>query len=331
MLDLRRLRVLRAVHHHGTVTAAAESLHLTPSAVSQQIRQLSRDLGVPLLEPEGRRIRLTSAAHVLLRHADAMTTRWEQALADLAAHAEGETGPLRMCGYPTGVSTLLAPATALLRRTHPAMDVSVAEAESAESFDLLLAGAADLALVVPEPGFPPVDDGRFDQRLLVDDPQDLLVPAGHPLAGRAFVRLADTAHEDWVASHRPDCDHGRMVQVACAAAGFTPRIVHHAADWIAVTALVCSGLGISLVPRLLPLAAEHDVVRVRLSGEVRPARSILTVVRSGADQHPAIRRGMAALHEIARASWDDDAWPGPRPAADAPAATGAGARSGAGR
>ncbi|MFC3994497.1 LysR family transcriptional regulator [Nocardiopsis sediminis] len=298
MLDLRRLRVLRAVHHHGTVTAAAESLHLTPSAVSQQIRQLSRDLGVPLLEPEGRRIRLTSAAHVLLRHADAMTTRWEEAMADLAAHADGETGPLRMCGYPTGVATLLAPATALLRRVHPAMEVSVTEAEKSESFDLLLAEDADLAVVVPDPGVPPVDDGRFEQRRLVDDPQDLLVPAGHPLAGRASVRLAETAHEDWVVPHLSDCDYGRITQVACAAAGFAPRIVHRVTDWIAVSALVSNGLGVSLVPRLLPIAAEHDIARVRLSGDVRPARSILTVIRSGASRHPAVRRGLKALDQV---------------------------------
>lgn len=89
-----RLQMLRMVAHHGTVTAAAQALHYTPSAVSQQLRQLSRELGVELLTPHGRRIRLTSAAWTLLRHADALWAESERARAALAAYADepGEIG-----------------------------------------------------------------------------------------------------------------------------------------------------------------------------------------------------------------------------------------------
>lgn len=79
MIDLRRLHVLRAVSHYGTVTAAARALHFTPSAASQQIRQLARDLDVDLLEPQGRGVRLTPAAESLLAHADAIEARWDEA------------------------------------------------------------------------------------------------------------------------------------------------------------------------------------------------------------------------------------------------------------
>ncbi|GAA1771738.1 LysR family transcriptional regulator [Streptomonospora arabica] len=301
MFDLRRLRVLRAVHHHGTVTGAAEALHLTPSAVSQQIRQLARDLGVTLLEPEGRRVRLTSAAHVLLDHADALSTRWEQAVADLACHAEGEAGPLRLAGYPTGVATLLAPAAGLLRRTHPGLTVSVTEAEAGECFDMLLAGTMDLAVFVPDPTVASAEDSRFDQRLLLEEPHDLLLPADHPLAGRASVSLAETAREDWITPGGA-CSHYRVVQVACAAAGFTPRIVHWATDWSGATALVAHGMGIALVPRLLPIATEHPVVRMALDGRSVPTRSILACLRSGSAEHPAVVRGLAALREVAAAA-----------------------------
>ncbi|CAM5656035.1 LysR family transcriptional regulator OS=Streptomyces tendae OX=1932 GN=GUR47_04055 PE=3 SV=1 [Streptomyces tendae] len=85
MIDLRRLHVLRAVAHYGTVTAAARALHFTPSAASQQIRQLARDLGVDLLEPQGRGVRLTAAAESLLAHADAIEARWDEAEQDLRA------------------------------------------------------------------------------------------------------------------------------------------------------------------------------------------------------------------------------------------------------
>ncbi|QBI55034.1 LysR family transcriptional regulator [Streptomonospora litoralis] len=298
MFDLRRLRVLRAVHHHGTVTGAAEALHLTPSAVSQQIRQLARDLGVTLLEPEGRRVRLTSGAHVLLDHADALSTRWEQAVADLAHHADGETGPLRMAGYPTGVATLLAPAAARLRGSHPGMRVAVFEAEAGECFDMLLADSADLAVVVPDPTVASPEDSRFEQRVLLEEPHDLLVPAGHPLAERERVPLAETAREDWI-TPGGSCSHYRVIQVACAAAGFTPRIAHWATDWIGATALVGYGMGIALVPRLLPIATEHPVVRVALDGRSVPMRSILACVRSGSAQHPTVVRGLESLAEVA--------------------------------
>src|SRR5919204_5624115 len=99
MIDLRRLHVLRAVSHYGTVTAAAHALHFSPSAASQQIRQLSRDLGVDLLEPQGRGVRLTPAAHSLLAHADAIQARWDQAEHELRADRADAAGVLRVTGF----------------------------------------------------------------------------------------------------------------------------------------------------------------------------------------------------------------------------------------
>jgi DNA-binding transcriptional LysR family regulator len=297
MIDLRRLQVLRAVHHHGTVTSAATALHLTPSAVSQQIRQLSRDLGVPLLEPQGRRVKLTSAAHVLLDHADTLYVRWEQARADLADHASGKVGPLRLCGFPTGVATLLAPAAAHLAKAWPDLVVSVTEAETTDSFDRLLADQADLAVIIPTPDSPVSDDPRFDQQPLFDEPQDLLVHSGHPLATRDAVSLTEAAHEPWISPVPGTCDQHHVVVSACIAAGFTPQVAHHATEWIAVAALVGHGLGVSLVPRLAAIP-ENAVVRIPLRGNPTPTRRILTCTRRGARQHPAIVRGVDALHEV---------------------------------
>ncbi|HZB30909.1 MAG TPA: LysR family transcriptional regulator [Streptosporangiaceae bacterium] len=299
MIDLRRLQVLRAVHHHGMVTSAAAALHLTPSAVSQQIRQLSRDVGVPLLEPHGRRVRLTVAAHVLLDHADALYDRWEAAKAELAAHVEGAAGPLRLCGFPSGVVGLLAPAAARLAKTQPDLSVSVTEAEAADCFDRLLTDQADLAVVIPTPDSPAADDPRFDQTPLVDEAQDLLVPAGHPLATREAVRLAEAAGDPWITPEPGTCDQHHVVVSACIAAGFTPHVAHRATEWPAVSALVAHGLGVALIPRLAALPAEHTVVRVPLHGNPTPTRRILTCTRRGARRHPVIAAGLDALAEIA--------------------------------
>src|SRR5918999_324517 len=117
MIDLRRLHVLRMLDEHGTVTAAATALYLTPSAVSQQIRLLGRDLGVELLERVGRGVRLTPFARVLLGHADRIYADWERVLAEASAAPAG--GVLRLCAFPTALAAVRAPAAADLRHTSP--------------------------------------------------------------------------------------------------------------------------------------------------------------------------------------------------------------------
>src|SRR5262245_202557 len=193
MIDLRRLRVLRAVSHYGTITAAAEALHSTTSAASQQIRQLGRDLDVVLLEPQGRRVRLTPAAQRLLAHADAIEARWEQAEIDLRATGDEPAGPLRLCGIPTAVATLLAPIAKPLRDQYPRLTVRIQEVEQDRGFNLLFDGDADLAILEATTTNPSVGDPRFDQQPLVDDVFDLAVAAGHPLAARSSITLAETA------------------------------------------------------------------------------------------------------------------------------------------
>lgn len=296
MIDLRRLHVLRAVAHYGTVTAAARALHFTPSAASQQIRQLARDLGVDLLEPQGRGIRLTPAAESLLAHADAIQARWDQAELDLRADHSEPAGPLRVSGFPVAVSVLLAPMAVRLRERHPRLTVGIQEAGVTESFDLLFEGEIDLAVVEATPYNPPMSDVRYDQQPLLDDPFDLVVPADHPLAGRERADLADAAHEDWIAPV-PDSPCRPHVLSACGAAGFTPSVVHHALDWNVTAHLVAHRLGVALIPRLAHLTPHLPIARVRCQGN--PHRKLLTCTRAGAHERPAIAAALEALRELA--------------------------------
>ncbi|MGA8114892.1 MAG: LysR family transcriptional regulator [Actinocatenispora sp.] len=294
MIDLRRLHVLRAVEHYGTVTAAAEALHFTPSAASQKIRQLGRELGVDLLEPRGRRVRLTPAARTLLEHADAIQARWEQAEIDLRAVHDKPAGLLRVCGFPVAVSTLLAPMAATLRARHPGLTVQIQETEQRNSFDLLFEGETDLAIVEATPDNPPLGDPRFDQQALLADAFDLVVPADHPFARRDGVALADAATEDWVVPLPSSTCHTHTIS-ACGAAGFTPTIAHHALEWNAIATIVSHRLGIALVPRLAHLAPHLPIARIPLSGYPRPCRKLLTCTRAGGRDHPAV---VAAIQEL---------------------------------
>jgi DNA-binding transcriptional LysR family regulator len=295
MIDLRRLHVLRAVAHYGTVTAAARALHFTTSAASQQIRQLARDLDVDLLEPQGRGVRLTPAAESLLAHADAIQARWEQAELDLRAE-HAPAGPLRVSGFPVAVSVLLAPLAVRLQEQYPRLSVRIQEAGVPESFDLLFEGETDLAIVEATPQNPPLSDARFDQQPLLDDPFDLVVPADHPLAGRERVGLSDAAHEDWIApvADSPCRPH---VMSACGEAGFSPGVVHHALDWNVTAHLVANRLGVALIPRLAQLTPHLPIARVRCTGN--PHRKLLTCTRRGGRERPAVAAALTELRELA--------------------------------
>lgn len=300
MIDAR-LKTLRTLRAQGTVTATAQALHLTPSTVSQQLKQLAHETGVRLLEPTGRRVRLTPAAEILLGHADTLYGQWELAKQDLAAHAAGELGSLRLCGLTSTMSAFIAPAAKALREEHHGVRLHLAAVESEEGFRMLESGEADIAVINPTDATPPPSDRRFEQHLLVSDLEDLLVPVGHRLAERPSVALADAADEEWV--DMPNCLDQHQLFLSCAAAaGFTPDIAHQADSWYSASGMVCTGFGVCLYSRLVAIPAEHAVVRVPIHGDPIPTRRLFTAVRRGSAAQPAIARGLAAIRAAATGS-----------------------------
>ena len=295
MID-SRLRTLRSLRAHGTVTATATALHLTPSTVSQQLKQLAAETGMPLLEPIGRRVRLTPAAEKLLEHADVLYAQWERAKVDLAELAAGRTGSLRLAGLSSTVSAFLAPAAKRLRKEQPGVRLHLAAVESDEAFRLLESGDADIVVTNPTETAPPPSDRRFEQHFLTDDVEDLLVSVDHPFANRESVAFAETADEEWVGM-QTCADQEQLFLSSAAAAGFTPDIAHLADSWASASGMVCNGFGMSLYSRLVPIPAEHAVVRVPIHGDPVPTRRLFTAVRRGSTGQPAIARGLAAIRE----------------------------------
>jgi DNA-binding transcriptional LysR family regulator len=297
MID-RRVRVLRMVATCGTVTGAAEALHYTPSAVSQQLRTLARDLGVDLVVHEGRRIRLTPAARELLDQTDDLYARWEEIRGRVAAANGAGGGLVRLCGFSTAAAALLPPVASRMAAARPSWQVRLIEAEPQQCFELVLADEADVAVVVATPELPASDDARFELTHLLVDPLDLLLPEGHDLARRAHLRLADLADEPWIMD-RPGRPYHQLLQTACAAAGFTPAVAHHASEWDTGAAMVAAGLGIALIPRLAHLPVGYAVVRVPLSGDPASARRIVTGIRRGSRNHPTVATALGVLDDVA--------------------------------
>ncbi|MFE4383506.1 LysR family transcriptional regulator [Streptomyces cyaneofuscatus] len=295
--DVKKLRILRTLRDRGTVTATAEALLMTPSAVSQQLTNLAKQLGVELLEPQGRRVRLTDAAHLVLRHAEAVFAQLERADAELTGYLRGEAGEVRVGAFSTAVPALVVPAVRLLRAEgRPGPDVRVREAEAAQAYELLTAGEVDLALSLAAHA-PTARDPRFSLFPLLADPLDVALPADHPLADAPALRLADLAADRWIFGGSGPWSE--ITTAACEAAGFVPEQAHSAAGWTAILALVEAGMGIALVPRMASREQRPEGVVMRVLEADQPRRHVVAAVRHGAESGPAVARVLSALSRVA--------------------------------
>jgi DNA-binding transcriptional LysR family regulator len=269
--------VLRALADHGTVTAAAAALHLTPSAVSQQLAALESEAGHPLLLRKGRRVSLTPAGDLLVTHAHVVAAELERAQATLDALASGTAGRVGVAAFASAITQVVAPALAALKER--SIELSVRDAEGHESVRLLLDGEIDVAITEEHR-----TTDRFTRFPLYTEPFDVVLPPGHPATGP--VDLAALADEDWVVT-LPGNPLRDVVEMACAQAGFTPRIRHTSDDFRAIQALVAAGAGVALAPR-------NAVRGVPVAG-VAPLRRVVAAVRTGSEDHPLIR---AVLEEL---------------------------------
>ncbi|MCX4753266.1 LysR family transcriptional regulator [Kitasatospora purpeofusca] len=304
MIEARHLRVLRAVARTGSFSAAARELGCTQPAISQQMKALEKSVDTPLVVRSGRGMQLSEAGRVLLKHATGILAGLSAAEEEVAAIAGLRAGRVRLVSFPTASSTLVPPAVARLRGTHPGVRVSLVEAEPPESLAMLRGGECEVALAfrypqatgsVAAPAHGTPREARAEANLeaqqlsagadwsdlvatpLLDDPLVGLLPAGHRLAGRGGpVELAELAEEQWIAGC-PQC-RGHLVEL-CAGAGFEPRIDFATDDYPAVVGLVAAGLGVAVLPGL---ALES----------VRPD-GVATVAVHAASGAPAVRQVVA--------------------------------------
>ena len=298
VLTPRLLLVLRAVVERGTLTAAATALGYTVSAVSQQLSQLEREAGSPLLEKAGRGVRPTAAGLLLAEHATrilAAVDDAEGALSDLRA---GRTGRLRVVSFHSAGETLLPQAVAVLRRQMPGLHVMPLVDETDGALRRLRAGEVELVIVV-EP-FGPADAPTDDlyRVHLLDDEYRLLLPEDHPQARRRIVDLPALATTDWVATTGPATYVREATVTACRRAGFTPRFIAEGDEFAVTQGYVAAGLGVALAP-VLALGALREHVRVRKLRTPPEPRHIWVATRPLLAGQPAVRRMITALRSAA--------------------------------
>ena len=299
MFAIARLQALHAVATHRTVGKAAAALHLTSSAVSQQLATLEREAGTALTEPAGRGIRLTSAGLVLADHAAAVLDRLDLARRDLDRLDEEVVGPVRIGAIPTSAHAL-APATlARLRVAHPDLVVQLDDGEAEETLPALVAGDLELAVVENWDGLPAPTPARTSRTELCEDVLDLALPREHPLASRGVVRLADLAEAglDWVADSRGSRAHDWLIttlrrhgvepQVTCRVWGFASHLE------------LAAGAGLAAVVPRLARPAVPSGVRMLVTDPVL-TRTVDAVWRTDRET-PAVRAVVRALRVTADA------------------------------
>jgi DNA-binding transcriptional LysR family regulator len=281
-MNVERLRILRELADRGTVGAAAAALSLTPSAVSQQLKLLSKEAGVTLLEPDGRRLRLTDAGHALVLRADEVLGALERATAEMVSYSASPRGRVRVALFPSGAALLLP---GVLERLRDSGTWISAQDEDlpASSVPTLLADY-DVVLTHRDDRAPATAAARIEVRSLMREPIDLVLPPDHPLASRRSVDLRELADEQWI-SVRGGFPVDDVLLSVAAATGVQPRVVQRINDFRVTEELVARGHGVALMPRYA--VAHPALVRLPLSG-VRAGRIYELATRPRARELPAV-------------------------------------------
>jgi DNA-binding transcriptional LysR family regulator len=281
-VDIGRSMLLAAVARHGSMTAAADRLAYTPSAVSQQIRKLEAELGLRVLARHAKGVDLTDAGRAVVEHVAGM----ERELAALRERLEdirgARAGTLRLGTFPTFGASLLPFAITSFTANHPDVSLSVRSARLSGLLELLHTREIEMA-VLWDYRWSRLDEAGLSVRELLTDPTRLVVSAGHPLARRGAVGVDELAGERWITR----ADRHPVVEVllrTCQAAGFEPAVAFEAHDYQEAQAMVAAGLGVALVPQLA-LSGVREDVRVLDLGGGAPSRRIM--LAHSADRSPS--------------------------------------------
>ena len=286
MLDPRRLRLLVELRERGTVTAVADALHFTPSAVSQQLAVLEREAGTPLVRRVGRRMLLTEAGERLAVHAVRVLAALDAAQHSVAPEQE-VGGSVVVAAFQTAAHHLVAPVFTQLAAEHPGLDTRLFEIEAELALPLLLTGEVDVVVADEYAHATRSRDERVERADLMRDELFVAMGAGHPLAhAEGAVRLRAFAQDPWAAAVEGTA-FAQLLLNACRDEDFEPRIAHRVTDLALLLELPARGLGVALVPSMGdPAGDERVVVRPVAGGGLH--RDIFVAVRRGDRARPSV-------------------------------------------
>ncbi|MFZ2512042.1 MAG: LysR family transcriptional regulator [Gordonia sp. (in: high G+C Gram-positive bacteria)] len=292
MIDVKRLRVLRELAARGTVIAVADALDYSPSAVSQQLATLEREVGVPLFRRSGRTLELTAAARFLAGEADELLGHIERIESAMRRSQDEVSGSIRVATFQTAMLALLPQTLSRLRTEYPSLRVDVVQYEPESGLFETWVRGFDLVIAEHYPAHAPVQFAGLDREPLTRDRIELaLPPVGVNPAFDNVAALADAAELPWVMEPRPAASRHWAEQL-CRTAGFEPDVRFETADMQAHLRLVESGNAAALLPGLIHVDADPRLRLIGLPDD--PHRTIFSAARISGAEHP----GIAAMRSI---------------------------------
>lgn len=292
-MEVGRLRTLREFADRGSLTAAAKALHCTPSAVSQQLRALQADVGVPLTEPAGRGLRLTDAGRALVVRADEVLAALDRAESELDTYRREPRGRVRVAMFPTAALLLLP---GLLHRVaaFEGLDVEVRDVETTAPHVAGLLADFDVVVTHRDEHAESYASDRVEVVPLFREPLDVALPPGHRLAELHKVELAALAHERWLGVDI-GCPVDDVLRSLATRTGIRPEVVHRINDLRVIEAMVAAGHGVALVPRYtMDDRAGKHLLRKPIAG-IKAARLVEAVLRGGHPARPAVGKVLDLL------------------------------------
>lgn len=293
-MDIGRLRALRELAVRKTMAAVAEALHVSPSAVSQQIALLEEEVGIDLVERRGRGVNLTIAGLRLVERANRIFAELESARADMAELKEVVAGELRVAAFPSVAAALLPKTIQRLQASHPQLEVLFDEMEPEEGINALRSWQTDIALIddlnVPHS----LLDPSVEVIPLIEDVFNVMMSPDHPLAHREEVTLEELNGERWVID-TASVTYTHVLTQACQQAGYSPHIIARCKGFEVTLALIREGCAIAIFPELRARFDLQDARVCRLVPQIR--RRIFVAFRKGEKKSPALQALVQALFE----------------------------------
>jgi LysR family transcriptional regulator, hydrogen peroxide-inducible genes activator len=273
-MELHHLRYFAAVAFHGSFTRAAEQHHVAQPSLSQQIRRLEEELGAPLFDRTGGRIRLTPVGEALLPRAERILAEVDAAVREVQEFVGVRRGKVVVGTTPITGSYLLPAVLAAFRQEYPGVTVTLREESTVALLDLIRRGEADISVVTNLP-----HDPDLKAVPLLTEEIVLAVPPGHRLgAATSPVPLSEVAGEPWILL-KEGMGFRTVVLEACAAAGFRPRAAFESIHMETVQSLVAAGMGVALVPRMAQLKDRTPAPVFLELAPPRPTRTLALVWR----------------------------------------------------
>lgn len=298
-MENRLLRHFVAVVEHGNVLGAARAIHISQPALTKSIQNLEAELGVPLLDRHSRGVTPTVYGKILFDHAKLLHNQAVRAAEEIRAVKEGRAGHLRL-GVANFAIEFLPRVVARLVESTPGLTYEIADGTYEDLTALVREGALDAVIS----GFPPLHRAEdLEHEKLISGEFVVVCSAGHPLAGKRRVALAQLQHERWVMANRP-LAIVELWELEFRYAGLTPPSIQIQSGSMAfLRSIVLQSHFVTFLPR--GVVAEDLTARRLVAIAVplsRPARTIEGIIyKADAVQPPALRQLIDAIRAEHRA------------------------------